>query len=260
MTLGLCACALRRNTTHDRGSTPMQNVNQQPAEPFDYSTGHELDVHSIFYTIQGEGPFTGHPSVFVRLAGCNLQCPLCDTEYTQGRTRRTVASIVAEVRQKRANARLVVITGGEPTRQVLDYFIDAVLGLDVDITVQIESNGVIAPSDSMIRHISRGHVVYIVSPKTRAIAPETRFARAFKYVISADSVDPSDGLPLRALGHKASPRIARPPDHYIGRIYVNPADAYDAELNRANLLAARDASLKYGYIMGIQLHKLIDIP
>ena len=33
-------------------------------------------VHSMFHTLQGEGPFAGHPALFVRFAGCNLRC-LC---------------------------------------------------------------------------------------------------------------------------------------------------------------------------------------
>src|SRR3954467_9071958 len=48
------------------------------------SDGNSLSIHSIFYTLQGEGPYSGCPAVFMRLAGCNLQCPGCDTDYTSG--------------------------------------------------------------------------------------------------------------------------------------------------------------------------------
>ncbi|MFW8587831.1 hypothetical protein ACOJBM_31955 [Rhizobium beringeri] len=36
--------------------------------------GRELWIQEVFYTLQGEGPFSGQPSVFVRTCGCNLKC------------------------------------------------------------------------------------------------------------------------------------------------------------------------------------------
>ena len=43
-----------------------------------------LRVNEIFYSLQGEGGRTGHPSVFIRLSKCNLSCSFCDTEYESG--------------------------------------------------------------------------------------------------------------------------------------------------------------------------------
>ena len=40
-----------------------------------------LQLAEIFYSVQGEGTWTGTPAVFVRLAGCNLSCSFCDTDY-----------------------------------------------------------------------------------------------------------------------------------------------------------------------------------
>ncbi|UPT14757.1 7-carboxy-7-deazaguanine synthase QueE [Buchnera aphidicola] len=39
-------------------------------------------INEIFQTIQGEGSYTGTPSIFIRLQGCPVHCPWCDTKYT----------------------------------------------------------------------------------------------------------------------------------------------------------------------------------
>ncbi len=71
-----------------------------------------MRVNEIFYSLQGEGFFTGTPSVFLRLSGCNLHCPFCDTAHQDGRE-MDEESIVRAVCQY--PARHVVITGGEPS-------------------------------------------------------------------------------------------------------------------------------------------------
>ena len=40
-----------------------------------------MKVNEIFYSLQGEGRFTGRPAVFLRLSGCNQRCPFCDTRH-----------------------------------------------------------------------------------------------------------------------------------------------------------------------------------
>ncbi|RUO44782.1 7-carboxy-7-deazaguanine synthase QueE [Idiomarina aquatica] len=92
-------------------------------------------INEIFETLQGEGTFTGVPSIFIRLQGCPVGCPWCDTQHTW-ETRaedevsiatmmaKTSASpqwaamtpddILALIQQQGYHARHVVITGGEP--------------------------------------------------------------------------------------------------------------------------------------------------
>lgn len=68
-------------------------------------------INEIFYSLQGEGHYTGTPSVFVRFSGCNLSCPFCDTAHLEGVV-MTSEEIAAEV--DRYPASHVVLTGGEP--------------------------------------------------------------------------------------------------------------------------------------------------
>ena len=73
-------------------------------------------ITEIFYSLQGEGRYTGLPTVFVRLTGCPLRCRYCDTEYAfEGGTSRLLADVVTEVGRYRA--RYVCVTGGEPLAQ-----------------------------------------------------------------------------------------------------------------------------------------------
>ena len=74
-----------------------------------------MKVNEIFYSLQGEGHYTGTPAVFVRFAGCNLRCWFCDTDFDKG-VEMNEDEIVEAVLQY--PTRNVVITGGEPTLQI----------------------------------------------------------------------------------------------------------------------------------------------
>lgn len=95
-----------------------------------------MKVNEIFYSLQGEGFFTGVPSVFVRFAGCNLRCAFCDTDFSDF-TEMSEDEIVAEVGA--CPARHVVITGGEPVLQLTASLVKRIQ--DGGRTVQIETNG-----------------------------------------------------------------------------------------------------------------------
>jgi 7-carboxy-7-deazaguanine synthase len=229
-------------------------INIQPIEKLVHNRGFELEVHSIFFTIQGEGPLCGMPAVFIRLAGCNLQCPACDTSYTDGRVTRDIRDITAKVRDLTYHLEyrpLVVITGGEPFRQNISKLVDKLI--EAGHTVQIETNGTLPPPDGLSKE-----AVIVCSPKSGKVNINTAArAMCFKYVMAFDSVDPDDGLPILALDHSAAPRVARPPAGFKGTVYLQPMDSQDEEVNRRNLRACVSSCMEHGHVLQLQVHKII---
>ena len=75
-----------------------------------------MRITEIFHSIQGESSHAGRTCAFVRLAGCNLRCRWCDSEYTfAGGDQMTVDDVVQKVKSYGCN--LVEVTGGEPLAQ-----------------------------------------------------------------------------------------------------------------------------------------------
>ncbi len=142
-----------------------------------------LQLAEIFYSIQGEGTFTGTPAVFVRLAGCNLSCDFCDTDYSL-KFFASVDEVVRRVRELAGDCPTVILTGGEPLAQ--RETIDLIPALRRDgRRVHIESNGTLyaeLPTD----------VWLCVSPKER-VDPRM-IARADELKLIVDERVPEEWL------------------------------------------------------------------
>lgn len=98
-----------------------------------------LQLAEIFYSVQGEGTYTGTPAVFVRLAGCNLACSFCDTDYSL-KFLATVEDVASRVHAEGGDCPMVVLTGGEPTAQVQSMQLVEALQRH-GRRIHIESNG-----------------------------------------------------------------------------------------------------------------------
>lgn len=95
-----------------------------------------MRINEIFYSIQGEGFYTGVPAVFVRFSGCNIKCSFCDTDHTSY-NEMTEEDIVENV--SKYLARHIVITGGEPSIQITTSLVDKLH--KAGFYVQMETNG-----------------------------------------------------------------------------------------------------------------------
>lgn len=236
--------------------------NTQPKEKSLYREDGHLDIVQVWRTIQGEGPFSGMPAVFVRLAGCNLDCPACDTDYTSGRRMFSPRSVLemTDLLSKKTeymSTDLVVFTGGEPFRQNITPTVNGLLCAGYD--VQIETNGTLWLDSFGRVHDRFYNLTVVCSPKTPEInATAYRNADIWKYIVSHGQVDDKDGLPIATLGNTVG--VARPHKDVNPRdIYIQPLDEGDEEKNRLNLEVAVSSCLKFGYRLSLQIHKYIGL-
>lgn len=215
-------------------------LNTQKPEKRDHDPSGALWVRDVFSTIQGEGPDIGTPAAFIRLAGCNLQCPWCDTDYTSTRAFRVVSDLVDQVKHE---SNFVVITGGEPFRQNIFPLVRSLVA--AGLRVQVETNGTMhdcIPADFV-------DVSVVCSPKTSLIKLPWFRIEALKYPVKAGELAP-DGLPRD---------LARMPQVSEMMTFLQPIDEKDERKNRENLEAAIESCVQHGYRLSVQLQKIIGL-
>ena len=100
-------------------------------------------MHAIelYKSVQGESSFAGLPCIFVRLAGCNLRCSWCDSEYTfTGGKPFTLDEVEQQIKDL-APCTLIEFTGGEPMLQARELLPLMQRLLDAGYTLMIETSG-----------------------------------------------------------------------------------------------------------------------
>lgn len=100
----------------------------------------KLPVMESFYTIQGEGFYSGTPAYFVRLGGCDVGCVWCDVKESWDASQFEWESIEEITLQaKKSGAKVVVVTGGEPLMYDLSMLTKSMK--DADLQTNIETSG-----------------------------------------------------------------------------------------------------------------------
>ena len=172
-----------------------------------------MKVNEIFYSLQGEGRFTGTPAVFVRLSGCNLKCDFCDTEHLL-HDEMSEEDIVAAVAQYPCEH--VVITGGEPTLQLTASLVCELQNLGK--FVQIETNGTKEIGKDLYACIDW----ITCSPKYQPLKIERIDELKVVYEVGKDMTEAEE--------------IAEYYDN-IQDLYLQPCDTHDESKNAANIKA-----------------------
>lgn len=228
-------------------------LGKNPKRAQELNDGLSLFVQEIFPTLQGEGPFTGHPAVFVRLKGCNLSCFWCDTDFESSNWIASLDEILADIDKKCSpTCDLVVITGGEPFRQNISALVKSLL--DRGKRVQIETNGTL-----WVELPEHPNLTIVCSPKTSNLNKELeRRIDYYKYVIEAGGNCTKDGLPLRSTQSNSNEqKIARPPKDAF--VYVMPLDSFDTRKNLENQKECIEIAKEFNYKFTMQTHKVLNI-
>jgi len=116
----------------------------------------EYGITEIFYSIQGEGFYSGMPAIFIRLAGCNDNCDFCDTDYSL-KVRMTAKEILDKCAEW-VNCSNIIFTGGEPLLQVDLELVKAFHLLNY--SMYVETNGSVDISKEL-----KGYLWVTCSPK-----------------------------------------------------------------------------------------------
>lgn len=233
-----------------------------------------LMVSEAFYSIQGEGPTMGHPSVFLRLTACNLTCSSwsyvdpdtgehlgCDSKAVWRTGNRMSFNQIIDhwsdqgwLDSLAAGAHLIV-TGGEPMLQQegLVGFLNR-LFQEVDyVYVEVETNGTIKPTVEFDKYIEQYNVSAKLSnngdPREKRINPEAlewhaeRVKSIFKFVISAEQ-------DLDEMRNDFEFEYDIPSD----RIYLMPEGGSSIELDKkSQWIAELCKSFNYNYSDRLQI-------
>jgi len=246
-----------------------------------------LLVSSIYFSLQGEGPFAGRPAVFISLAKCNLACSFCHTffdsgtaytlQYLRGMINELLFTTFAgnallpqwarlevdgedgHIRKKREM--VLVVTGGEPMLQpTLGPFLETMS--DLYVWTQVESNG-------LIMQPIPDSTVLVVSPKcadNKYPEPSVQAlvrADCLKFVMSADPDSPYHEIPQWALDWMVvtnRPVYAMPMTCYPAGVPIVEDTGsfwdeavYDNEQNRKNHEWTAEYCLRTGVFMTTQM-------
>ncbi len=196
-----------------------------------------LPLMEHFYTLQGEGRYTGYASYFLRLGGCDVGCVWCDVKDSWDASKHPLVQIESMVKfVVDEKAPIAVITGGEPLMHNLD-----------ELTLTLKNNGIRTHIETSGAHPLSGDWDWIcLSPKKfKAPQPEViQKANELKVVI----FNKTDFEWAEKFAAAVSPACM---------LYLQPEWSKSAEINPLIIAYIKKNPQ---WILSLQTHKFLDIP
>lgn len=191
-----------------------------------------MKINEIFYSVQGEGFHAGTPAVFIRFSDCNLKCPFCDTNHFTG-NEMSVSDIIEEI--TKYPARLIIITGGEPSLFLTDELVNKLH--DKGKYVAVETNGTnklpssvdwvtLSPKDNFVKN---------------AVPVNQRYDEVKVVFDGNQNVDKYLSIPAK-------------------QYYLQPCDTGNETLNKEIINKTLEHCMKEGkWRISIQTHKILNV-
>jgi organic radical activating enzyme len=196
-----------------------------------------LPLMEHFYTLQGEGRYTGYASYFLRLGGCDVGCVWCDVKESWDASKHPLVQIESMVKfVVDEKAPIAVITGGEPLMHNLG-----------ELTLTLKNNGIRTHIETSGAHPLSGDWDWIcLSPKKfKAPLPEViQKANELKVVI----FNKTDFEWAEKFAAAVSPACM---------LYLQPEWSKSAEINPLIIAYIKKNPQ---WILSLQTHKFLDIP
>jgi organic radical activating enzyme len=191
-----------------------------------------MKVVEIFDSFQGEGRWVGWPMTFVRLAGCPVGCPFCDTDYEGG--------VELDFKDIPLTNKIVCITGGEPLMyKELPLLIDWLRGCER--TVHVETSGCFT-----LPHLYYSMVWLTVSPKGKWCGAKMDFIPSVLYFAAE----------VKWIVPETPPDIIDMYSDWCVCNYIQPCNQ-KGEVDRLSLGYAEEAARKRGWPLSVQTHKML---
>lgn len=194
----------------------------------------EYKINELFYSIQGEGGFTGTAAFFIRFAGCNLECDFCDTFFNPFQLMKA-EDVWKQVLETRTT--LVVCTGGEPMMQLDEEFINVGRSMGYTGVITVETNGTVNKKEVLEK------IDYITcSPKYRKVQIER--VDEMKFLMKGDGTFfLPEGQSLQDLERKAD------------LLFIQPISLSKQATAKAVEFIKEHTQFK----LSVQLHKVIGV-